>query len=359
VFALEEGGVSEPLPVKDGAVLLHVSEVTEGMEIGLEDGRERIRGLLQALALDEEIALRVRDLRPPEGSTVLAVEDLETILQGNDPEREVLVVGEFRVTVREMARFARSSPPPDDLDPRDDSEGARRKRLAAVYRRLLDQALLYGTLVRDQSALTAEARREAEEQIERLRERLLVDEEIRRRVGELIDSDPERLKKFYEDNAHHFQSPPRFRLRQLTVPAGEDPVARMAALERLRERLIAGQIDLDAAASQMGGEVEDLGWKDFDKLRDVPAKARTYLLELGGVGFTIPYPNGDGLQLLEVEEREEPRPLSFDEARERVRGEYLRRNQRALSEQVTEEILAGAGFRFDEEALRTYLSRPS
>jgi hypothetical protein len=133
----------------------------------------------------------------------------------------------------------------------------------------------------------------------------------------------------------------------------------MAALERLREKLIGGAITLEAAAAEMGGEVADLGWKEFDKLRDVPPKARTYLLELGGTGFTIPYPNEDGLQLLEVAEREEPRPLAFEEARQAVREEYLRRNQRALSEQVTEEILAGAGYRFDEAAARKYLAAPS
>jgi len=357
VFALDELEISQPIPIKDGAVLLHVSEKTEGSQRSLDQARTRLENLLRRRALDDEVAARVRDLTPPDGSMVASIAELEEVLDGGDREQEVLVIGEFRATAGDFASFMAQATRPDALDPGDQSDEAVSQRRAHALGRLVERALLYGELVRtDDSALTADLRGEVEDQVTETRDRMIADEEIRRRVEKLADEDEVQLRNFHADNLHHFQSQLRFRLRRISTPLNNDSIGQMAALELLRERLIDGELTLEAAAAEIGGEVADLGWKEPSALT---SNERTYLLELGGVGFAIPYVHEEQeIRLLQVEAREDPRPLAFAQARERVLEEYLHRNRRALAEQVTEQILAEAGYRFHAAAVRRHLAPP-
>ena len=357
VFALDELEISQPIPIKDGAVLLYVSEKTEGSQRSLDQVRPRLENLLRRRALDDEVAARVRDLTPPDGSMIVSVAELEEVLDGGDREQEVLVIGEFRATAGDFASFMAQATQPDGLDPGDQSDEAVSQRFAHALGRLVDRALLYGELVRtNDSALTADLRGEVEDQVIDTRDRMIADEEVRRRVEKLADEDEVQLRNFYDDNLHHFQSQLRFRLRRISTPLNDDSIGQMAALELLRERLIDGELTLEAVAAEIGGEIADLGWQEPSALT---SNARTYLLELGGVGFAIPYVHDEQeIRLLQVEAREDPRPLAFAQARARVLEEYLRRNRRALAEQVTEQILEEAGYRFHEATVRRHLAPP-
>ena len=82
------------------------------------------------------------------------------------------------------------------------------------------------------------------------------------------------------------------------------------------------------------------------------------VLELGAAGLAVPFQEDDLLHLIDVVERQEPRQLSFAEAREAALDEYLERHQRSLSDEVTDELLSQAGYEFDEQAVRTYLVPP-
>jgi hypothetical protein len=358
VFALGEHEVSEPVPVKDGAVLLHVSEKTAASSRSLSVAQPRIEGWLRRRALNDEVAERVRDLTPPEGSMVLSSTELEEALEGADSEQEILAIGEFRATALDFALFAKTVPWPNTFDPNDPPDETARKLRVHSYRRFVEQALLYGELVRaDDRALAPELRDGIEEQLVEARDRMIADEEIRRRVEKLADTDEGQLRTFYNDNLHHFQTALRLRVRRISVPIDEDdPTGQMATLEDIRERLVDGELTLQAAAAEIGGAVTDLGWQES---RDLSANAHTYVLELGGVGFAIPYVHEEQeLHLLHVEEREDPRVLEFAQARERVAEEYLRRNRQVLAEQVIEQALAGAQYSFNPAVVRRHLAPP-
>ena len=60
------------------------------------------------------------------------------------------------------------------------------------------------------------------------------------------------------------------------LPFDDDPPSQLRRMEVLRERLEAGELDLAAAAVELGGSVEDLGWRGFESLgEEIPGKART------------------------------------------------------------------------------------
>lgn len=358
-FAMDDGAISEPLPVKDGAILLHVSDVTEGALRGFEEVRAGIENMLRSRLLDEKIAAIVAGSKPPEGSIVLGLDELAGVYERRESDREVLAIGGFRVRAREAQQWFAMSPPPENVDPEDDSEKTRRTVLENDYRRLVDKGLLYAMLEKDPSMLDAATRKDVDEQLRKLDDGAIADAEIRRRARAMVEPDSDAIATFYRDNAHHFQSALRFRLRHLTAPLGEQPIDRMRALEGHRARLVAGEVDLAAVAEEMGGEVVDLEWKSFDELGDLGQSAIQYLLELGSTGYTIPYQAEEGLHLLQVVERDEPKPLSFEEAKDRVVEEYFARNERELSSKVMDRLLEESEFRFDEAATRSYLAPPS
>jgi hypothetical protein len=186
-----------------------------------------------------------------------------------------------------------------------------------------------------------------------------VDERLREEMGSFVDGDPDRLKLYWEDNRHHYQSPLRFKLRVWNQPFGDEPPRQLWRMEQQRELLAAGEVDLAAAAAQMGGDLADLGWREYDSLvGELSEGALAHLLEVGEKGFTAPYHQAGALHLIWLEQREEPRPLEYEEARERVREDYLARFQQQLYRRALEARLAAADFIFDEVAVRRLLAPP-
>jgi hypothetical protein len=114
-------------------------------------------------------------------------------------------------------------------------------------------------------------------------------------------------------------------------------------------------MDLADAVSALGGEIDDLGWRDFDELHELPGKARQYLLQAEAGGFSVPFQQDEALHLIYVVERQEPRPLEYDEAAQTVRADYLERYSQQLFAEVVAGRLEGAGFVFYEEHLRGLL----
>lgn len=348
-FGLADGEVSDPVRVRGGAVLLYVQGVVDGADPALAEVRERIRGELTSERVEAAVAERVVGREPPPGSRVLPADELLAALDGDDPEAAALEIDGARVSAGQMRQLA-------GLEPAEraaglDEEG--RERLAEVYRQQLERQLLGLELV---DSAAPELREEAEDRWREAAASRLTDARIRGEMERLLDGDEASLRSYFEDNRHHYQSPLRFRLRKWNLPFGADPPAQLQRLERLRARLAAGELDLPAAVAELGGEVEDLGWREFDALEgEIPDKARTYLMELGQPGFTVPYQQDDALHLIQLEAREDPRPLEYEEARERVREDYLARFQQDLYRQARDARLAAAGFSFDEAAVRRLL----
>ncbi len=348
-FALGDGEVSEPVRVKGGAVLLYVQGIVDGAEPSFERVQGRLRRELAARRVEQAISERVAGREPPAGSVVLELDELVAALDG-DPETVVLDIDGERLNAGQLRRMAQLGPRAVAADL--DAEG--RDRLAEVYHRRQQQQLLALELV---DSADPELAAEAEEHLRKEATSRLVDQHIRDEMGRRVDGDGERLRSYFEDNRHHYQSPLRFKLRMWNLPFDHDPPAQLRRMEAMRERLAAGKVDLAAAAAELGGSVEDLGWREFDSLEEeIPAKARSYLMEVGDSGWSVPYQQDDALHLIRLDERDEPRPLEYQEAAERVRRDYLQRFKQELYRRVAEERLHAAGFAFDDEAVRRLLA---
>ena len=352
-FGLADGEVSEPVLVQDGAVLLHVQGVVDGAEPSLDRARGQIRLELAAERLEQAISERVAGREPPEGSVVLSLEELVPILDAGDPEAVVLDVAGDRLTAGELRRLAGLGPRVAAAALDDEA----RDRLAELYFRQREQRLFALELV---DSADPELREEAEERLRKAAVSRLVDQRLQGELLRQLDAEAGKLERYFEDNRHHYQSPLRFKLRQWSLPFDDDPPAQLRRMEALRARLMAGELELAAAAVELGGRLEDLGWQEFDRLEEkIPNKARTYLMEVGDSGWSVPYQQDDALHLIHLEARDEPLPLEYSEVAERVRDDYLLRFQRELFDELVGERLTAAGFVFDEDAVRRLLAPES
>jgi len=360
-FGLGEGEISDPIAVRGGGVLLHTTGVVEGAEFSLDEVRDSVRRQLRAEKVSERRRRRVAAAEVPEGSLVLATDELLAVLDqafppGDDEgaaERPVLVIGDQILTAGEMRQLAGLTPEVRAAEADEES----RRRMVEIYEGQRELLLLVADLVASTDAADAELRREAEEQLRRDAVAGIVDERLREGMWRLVDADPEKLRGFYEDNRPHYQSPLRFKLHLWTVPFGADPPRQLKRMEELEGALAAGAADLEVAAAELGGSVRSLGWRELRELAgDMPRKARDYLLQTEAGGFSVPFQQDQSLHLLWVEERREPRPQSYEEVTERVRDDYFERFEQQLYRQVVDERLATAGFRFREDAVRRLLA---
>jgi len=352
VFSLPEGAVSEPVPVKGGALLFEVTEVFEEKRFPLEDVRTLIAQKLRERKTRERIAEALGDRKPSEGSVVLDAETLARQLEGADEAEVILKLGATEWTVKDF-REAMAKLPPDRLQSLPGP--SRLERQKELYERLTQQALLFDKLEAEGFAAAPQRQRLIAERIRALGRAVLVRQRIEERIWKEVDADPAALRRFHEENRFLYQSPLRLKIKTLSVPLGPDSPGKMAEMEAVRESLAKGRTDLDSAAKRLGGHVRDGGWLDPAALAALEPKVRLYLLDMNGTGYTVPFQLNRQLSLVFVEKRDEPRFLPFEEAKERVRQDYRDRKQQELYQAVVQDLLRAEGFRFHEEAVRRAL----
>ncbi len=352
-FALEPGGVSEAIPVAGGAVLLHVTNAAPGRELSLDEARGRIRRQLVAERIELANQERIAGREPPPGSVILDRDELVAALDAGDPERVVFDLAGERLTAGELKVIVRLGP--DARAAELDAEG--RERLEAAVHRLRDRQLLYLALAGSDDA---ELQGSAEEHFRTEGTSAVVDALLQQEMGAIVDADPEALESYYQDNRPHYQSPLRFHLEVWDLPFGAEPPRQLQRMEDLRQRIAGGEVDLAAAAADLGGTISDLGWREFDALgAEIPRKAREYLLQADAGGLAVPYQQDDAIHLIRIAERDEPRALGYDEVAQRVREDYLERFEQEIYRQVAEARLGNLGLTFDEEAVRRLLGGES
>ena len=349
-FSLAAGGVSDPIAVRGGAVLLHVARKAQSIDFSLDEVRQRIERELRNEKMQAARDALIGDREPPAGSLVLAPSELVAALDSGEPQRLVLAVAGHRRTVEEIRQLAGLGP--GELAATLDETA--QQGLERIYRRQQDEPLLYLRLQQmddEDLHLAAEEHLRAEATAVLADERLLADMQLS------LADDPEALRGYFADNRHHYQSPLRFKLRIWSLPFGDDPPGQLRRMEALREQLAGGEIELAAAVSELGGTVETLGWRSFDELPSrLPPKARDHFIHLVEGGYSIAYQQYRALHVIHVEERQEPRPMTYAEAAEQVRADYLQRFRQELYRSLAAQRLEAAGFAYDEAAVRRLLA---
>jgi len=349
-FGLDTGQVSEPIPVRGGAVLLYVRDPLPGFEPQLTDLRQALRMEVQTEKLRERLRERAEGQELPRGSTVFGEEELAPMVAAGNGSEVVLEIGDRRITVTELREMTGLS--------EGELTAQQREHLDRIYIQLVESERLYLDILTADDPLATAVREDAVEHLRQETIDVLLNQALDQDVAARVDADVDTLKQYYDDNEHHYQSPLRFRLRLWSQPFGSDPPSQLAAMERARAALTAGERELDDVVSELGGEIQELGWRELDSLSELPGKAQSLLLQSEPGGYSVPYQQGEVLYLIEVTERSEPERLAYQEVAERVREDYQIRFAQRLTREVVESRLTDADFQFYEDQVRSLLEGP-
>jgi hypothetical protein len=355
VFSLPKGGVSDPVRVKGGAVLFQVTQLIEEKQFPFDDVRIIIARKLWEKKRQDRIEEALGDAQPPEGSIVMDPEILRRQVESGDPGEVVLQIGERKLTVQDLrALLDKDRPEVAESLPRPPPV----QRMAELYEQLRRETLLVSKLKADGFADAPQREALIKDHVRRQGLQIVVRQRVEERIWKKVDSAGDAQKRFHQENRFLYQSPLRLKIRTLWV-GGPDLAAKAAELSTLREALVKGEVGLDAAAARIGGRVDEGSWLEPAALNAMESKVRAYLLDMNGPGYSIPFQLNRRLSLIQVEKRDEPRLLSYEEVKDRVRQDYHDRHQQELYKEVVSELLRAQAFRFNEETVRRALAAPA
>lgn len=344
VFGLEAHDVSQPVTMPGGMAIFMVSEVIEARDYNFDELAPRIASHLYEGNRRERLASVAWDFEVPEDAMVLSTVELEDALAGQVRDQEILSVGKARLTIEELWALAPSRSMV--MIPAFRGEV---QHLETYYRAKVGEALILCVALADDpdaQRITEQVQRRTH-RLTRLRE--LAKEEIRQGLTEEV------ITEHFERRRHRYQSVIQFQLHRLEIPLGLDPVRANVELSTVRQQLLDGQGDLRTAASQLGGRYQDHGWVDYGVLATWEPKIGTYILELGGTGYTVPFQLNNRLVMVWVESRKEPELLPFDEVRDQVVDDLVVGRWEELFLDWRTAALENIEFQFFGEHLRQHL----
>lgn len=348
---LENGELSKPIMVNGGAILIKIEGATPATEPDLERHRSGIINRLTEEKTQAAIDTRLATQRIPSDALIYAGDELLSQLDAEDVYQLVFDLGGQQLTIAEFRNMAGLQA--DDVvgELPEDRRNALREFYGQLQRRRL---LLINLLASDEEAILA-LRKQAEEPLQRERLTRLVDKQLQTDMWESVDQKTAGLERFFKDNSHHYQSPLKFKLQVWSLPFDDNPARQSASMELLRVEMEQGEQTLASAAADLGGNVEEFGWREFTELNDLPQKARSYLLQATTGGYSVPYQQDDAIHMIWLENRNEPEVLEYDSVRERVREDYYARFERKLYLEAVERRLGAAKFVFSDDNVSRWL----
>ncbi len=352
--ALKNGEVSEPLVVNGGAVLIMITNATPAIEPDLDHHHASINQRLVQQKIQTRINERIAARPESEYGMIYSGDELFEQLDVEDTQQLIFELGRKQLTVAEFRQLVGLTPSALAAELPVD----RQTQVIELYQQLERNYRLLMILLQSEDVADLKLREQVEKPLRKERVIGLVDELLQETMNQSVDQNPQALERFYSDNAHHYQSPLKFKLQIWHLPFDKNPVAQLAAMDRMRIELEQGDYPLPSAAERLGGTIDDLGWREFTELADLPGKARSYLLQATPGGYSIPYQQDDSLHMIWVEAQGAPQQLDYQSVLERVREDYIERFERRLYQDAVKQRLSAAKFDFYAENVRDLLLPP-
>lgn len=327
-FGLKAGQISEVLEGPAGFTILKCDKVMEGWTMSEEEARERITTTLRRRRAEGEwsrLKNRLLEAAAPRIDTDL--------LSRNDYDRGQVVV-EFAgrgLTAGELELL---------LEPDGRSRSISEIDVGVLTRRINDLVFRIQAAERARE-LGYDRSPEFANHVEWRTKEILVTEEVARLVGQELEppTDSE-IRSFFEANRKSFVVQPRFNLAAILFTInGEGRARAYASAEDVLTKISDGQISFEDAArrySEHPSAVDggSLGWLS---LRQVAVFGPRVLRTLRGMA---PSQTSDLVQqdrklwILRLLDRQEQRPMSFEEARARAEQELGNQRVRTLQQAI-------------------------
>jgi hypothetical protein len=329
VFALPVRSPSEPIRTTSGVHMFWVETILPARQFTYDEVKTLVARRLGAARFEEQARALVH-IDPPVGSFVPDREALATLLQAGDPQALILRVGDYELRAAELRRRLAEA-----------GGGGGAPGPFEVVQGLEMRELLYLQCREEGCDRAPEVGRRAAAQ----RERALTRHELHEQLRARILADRARLVEYYERNENRFSEPIRWRLTRAIMPLGEDPNARMAALEAARPALDRGERRLEEVAVGLGGRVEEMAWQPLGALQAASLTLGEVVARLEPGRHSPPFRRGEALEMVRCEERTQPVPLPLERVMDRVAEDLLANEGQERYREMVDQLLAERAFR--------------
>lgn len=341
IFALDEGVPSEPVATPEGYHLFYVDQALPPRQSSFEEARPALLQRLTGERAESTVTRILAEVEPPPDSLMLDRSGLASVAEAGDPETVVLRIGDTVLTLEDLRHQVRRlvgqqpatsrQPLPADLAWRV-LEANRRRELLYRYCQSHD-----GIPATDLETRLGDWRRSN-----------LVNLERHRRLVEVAKSDDARLRLYYESNIGQFSSPPKWHLRRLRLPLDQESSVVMARLEAAAAE---DGIGLEGLRDELGGEIDDLGFKNLAELKRLEPKLPALVAPLDPGHLSAPYRTDDALEIVSAVERQDSEAIPYSDVQDRVAAAFVEQYSAEVYQALTEEVLTSGQFEIVPEGI--------
>lgn len=337
VFNLDEGETSEVFRAGDAFYIVRLQSKEPERQQTLDEVRAQVE---QAVLVEKE-----------------------AVWFEEKANQTLLTIDGKRYTVGEFWREYRELPAPFIFD----YQGTAGRQ--ALAERLIERLLL----VEDSYDQLLEADNQVE--LEEIRLDVLAQMMEQEEVDDKIEITDEELLAHYEQDKAQLVEPPQARIRQIMIRSGQTEDEYQRAWEKADEAYqklapglfqagadfaeVAREYSEDETTAAQGGEVP--GWigESRDLLSElVEHPFHQQVLRLAEGEISRPFEWNGAIYIVQVLERTEPRPLSFEEAEEMLREELRLQRHEELEVQLSERLLEQSNVTVYDQALEILLEAP-
>lgn len=337
IFSLDEGEVSEPVVINDGAHLFFNENTTVAKAPSFEEVRPEIQQRLnfeRSKATLSELAEKCEIL----GSSFFPDKDeLRKLQREGKSDTVILALGTFELTSREfrslIAGYRKQIRSHNDILGADAPE--------FLYEEIKNREILFQDMLADTKTDYSEVEAVYEEQ----RRVLLIKLLLKQKMVGWLEEHQELLREFFKNNENRFQSPGQVHLEGIRIPIPKDADQIMAQLESGKRDLDSGNKTLDEVAGMVDAKVEDWGWFGPDNLKIFDFKAFRIAFGMKSGEHSAPYTFNNTMRIFRLVESETPSPVSFNRAHARVTEMYLNVNGQKVLNAVRKQFEEEYNFR--------------
>ncbi len=213
---------------------------------------------------------------------------------------------------------------------------------------------------------------ENQEEVKHVREDILRQLLHQEEVDDKLEISDEDIKSYYEKNKRKFVKPPQVKISYIRIYGGQTADERKRAEKKVKEAYkklnpglwkkgepfekVAEEYSEDSETAKKGGEID--GWisESSNLFEEIAAHVfHENVLSLSAREISPPFYFQGSYYIVKVRKRKEPRPLSFEEAREQVKAELSAKKHEELTYKMGQTLLEKANLVIYDEVIESML----
>lgn len=221
-------------------------------------------------------------------------------------------------------------------------------------RNYLDRIITKKLLLREAKREGIEKEKEFQERLTELKEQLLIETLLRKKITTDVRIDDTELRKYYETHKEEFKRPQEINTRHILLRTEEEA-------RQIQERLMRGEdfvelakkYSIDPAAKVTGGE---LGYHPRGSLVPEYEEEAFKLKKVGQISGIVK--SRFGYHLIRLEGIKPPSYASFDEVKELIRQRMIQEKQGEILQNYIEDLKKKAKIKINEDLLKEKKAEP-